>query len=368
MSIEIRFRFGLENFQLDVNLDLPGRGVTSLFGPSGCGKTSLLRAIAGLDRHPGGFLRVGDLLWQDGETFLPPHRRPVGYVFQEASLFEHLTVQGNLEYGLKRVPEADRSISLERAIGLLGIGPLLPRSPITLSGGERQRVAIARALAVSPRLLLMDEPLAAVDLERRQEILPWIEVLHRELDIPVIHVSHAPEEVARLADHLVLMRAGQVTAAGDMHQIFTRLDLPLALDPDATSVIEATVIGHDEEYRLTRLEFAGGQFTVARQPIATGSPVRLRLAARDVSLTLQRQTGTSILNILPVTVDELSLDDEAQVTVLVLARSVPILARITRKSATELGLQPGMQIFAQAKSIALLHSSGPGTGQREQEA
>jgi molybdate transport system ATP-binding protein len=298
---------------------------------------------------------MGDLVWQDSASFIPAHRRAVGYVFQEASLFEHLTVQGNLEYGARRVPRPARSISLERAIALLGIGPLLPRNPLTLSGGERQRVAIARALAVSPRLLLMDEPLAAVDLERRQEILPWIESLHRELEIPIIHVSHAPEEVARLADHLVLMRAGGVAAAGDVHEIFTRLDLPLALDSEATSVIEATVSGHDEEYRLTRLDFAGGQFTMSRQPLPIGSPVRLRLAARDVSLTLQRQTGTSILNILPVTVDGISLDDDAQVTVRLLAEGVPILARITRKSAAELGLQPGMQVYAQAKGIALLN-------------
>jgi len=216
-------------------------------------------------------------------------------------------------------------------------------------------VAIARALAVSPSLLLMDEPLAAVDVERRREILPWIETLHRELDIPVIHVSHAPEEVARLADHLVLMRAGRVVATGDVHELFTRLDLPLALDSEATSIIEATVSGHDEEYRLTHLEFAGGQFTMSRQAVAPGSSVRLRLAARDVSLTLQRQIGTSILNILPVTVDGLSLDDEAQVTVRVLAGTVPILARITRKSALELGLQPGLEVFAQVKGIALLN-------------
>jgi len=355
MSISLRFRFKLDDFGLEVDLELPGRGVTSLFGPSGCGKTSLLRAIAGLDCHAGGYLKVGDLVWQDADTFLPPHRRPVGYVFQEASLFEHLDVRGNLEYGLRRVPGPERAISLERAIDLLGIAPLLSRKPVTLSGGERQRVAIARALAVSPRLLLMDEPLAAVDVQRRQEILPWLESLHRELEVPVVHVSHAPDEVARLADHLVLMQAGRVVATGDVHDLFTRLDLPLALEADATSVIEATVSGHDEEYRLTLLDFAGGRFTMSRQPVAVGSPVRLRLAARDVSLTLQRQSGTSILNILPVIVDEISLDDDAQVTVRVLAGGEPILARITRKSANELGLQPGMQLFAQVKGIALLN-------------
>jgi molybdate transport system ATP-binding protein len=355
MSIEARFRFALGDFRLDVDLDLPAQGISALFGPSGCGKTSLLRAIAGLDRHAEGRLVMHGVTWQDGARFLAPHRRPIGYVFQEASLFDHLTVAGNLEYGLRRVPEADRRIPLQRAVALLGIGSLLARKPATLSGGERQRVAIARALAVSPRLLLMDEPLAAVDLERRQEILPWIESLHRELDIPVIYVSHSPEEVARLADHLVLLRAGRVLAAGDVHDLFTRLDLPLALDNDATSVVEAKVAGHDEEYRLTHLEFAGGRLTLARQAVAAGSAVRLRLAARDVSLTLQRQTGTSILNILPVTVEDISLSDEAQVTVRLLAGRVPILARVTRKSARDLGLQPGMAVYAQVKGIALLH-------------
>jgi molybdate transport system ATP-binding protein len=354
MSIRARFRFNLDDFHLDVDLDLPARGVTSLFGPSGCGKTSLLRAMAGLDRHEQGYLKFGDLLWQDAASFVPAHRRAIGFVFQEASLFEHLSVRGNLEYGLRRVAESQRAISLDRAIELLGIGSLLPRAPATLSGGERQRVAIARALAVSPQLLLMDEPLAAVDVQRRQEILPWLEAMHRELEIPVIHVSHSPEEVARLADHLVLMRTGRVLATGDLHDLFTRLDLPLALDADATSVIEAKVSHHDEEYRLTHLDFAGGQLTMSRQSIAAGSPVRLRVAARDVSLTLQRQSGTSILNILPVTVDGISLDDDAQVTVRALAGGVPLLARITRKSALELGLQPGLRVFAQVKGIALL--------------
>lgn len=355
MSIRARFRFERPGFTLDAQLELPARGVSALFGPSGCGKTSLLRAIAGLDRHPGGRLEVDGQTWQDDGLFLPPHRRPIGYVFQEASLFDHLDVAGNLAYGMRRVPAAQRDISLEQAVELLGIGPLLARRPATLSGGERQRVAIARALAVSPRLLLMDEPLAAVDFERRQEILPWIESMHRELDIPVIYVSHYPEEVARLADYLVLLREGRVIAAGDVHEMFTRLDLPLALEADATSVIEATVSGHDEEYRLTRLAFPGGQLVLSRQAVATGSPVRLRLAARDVSLTLERQSGTSILNILPVVVDGISLDDEAQVTVRLLAGGVPVLARVTRKSAHELGLQTGMSLYAQVKGIALLN-------------
>ena len=354
MTIEARFCIGQGDFSLDVDLSLPSSGVTSLYGPSGCGKTTLIRAIAGLERHPGGYLKVGDTTWQDKNVFLPPHRRPLGYVFQEASLFEHLSVKGNLQYGLKRIPENQRRVSLDSAIELLEIGQLLERKPATLSGGERQRVAIARALAVSPELLLMDEPLAAVDINHKQEIIPYIESLHRELDIPMIHVSHLPEEVARLADHLVLLESGQAVASGDIHDIFTRLDLPLAHGLDAAAVIEAVVAAHDEGYQLTYLEFAGGRIAMTRMALAVGEPARLRLAARDVSLTLEHQSGTSILNILPVTVDAITADGDSQVTVRLMASGVPILARITRKSAEELLLEPGKSVFAQIKSIALL--------------
>jgi molybdate transport system ATP-binding protein len=299
VTIEARFRLEHRDFTLDVDLNVPARGVTMLFGPSGCGKTTLLRAIAGLEHCAGGFLRVGEMVWQEEGLFVPPHRRSLGYVFQEPSLFAHLSVRRNLEYGLRRVPEGERRVSLERAIELLRIGHLLGRRPGQLSGGERQRVAIARALAVSPRLLLMDEPLAALDLMRKQEILPYLESLHRELDIPVLYVSHFPDEVARLGDHLVLMEAGRVRAAGPIAGMLTRLDLPLAQGGDAEALIEVTVAGHDAGYELTYLDFPGGRFTVTRKELPLGERVRLRVVARDVSLTLERQSGTSILNALP---------------------------------------------------------------------
>ncbi|MGA7303844.1 MAG: molybdenum ABC transporter ATP-binding protein, partial [Rhodothermales bacterium] len=219
MTIDARFHIERDAFDMDVDLSVPAYGVTALFGPSGCGKTTLLRAIAGLERHSGGFLKVGDSIWQDQDVFLPPHRRPIGYVFQEASLFPHLSVRGNLDYGKKRVPDSERLLPLDQAVALLGIEPLLERKPNSLSGGERQRVAIARALAVSPRLLLMDEPLASLDLQRKQEILPYIESLRRELEIPVIYVSHLPDEVARLADHMVLLEAGRVRASGSVQEL-----------------------------------------------------------------------------------------------------------------------------------------------------
>lgn len=354
MTIEVRLKVDREDFRLDVELHLPSSGVTALFGPSGCGKTTLLRAIAGLDRQTGCYLRVGNDIWQDDRSFLAPHLRPLGYVFQEASLFEHLSVQGNLEYGVKRIPQTLQRIALDEAIELLQIAPFLKRRPSSLSGGERQRVAIARALAVSPKLLLMDEPLAALDSNRKQEIIPYLETLHRELDIPIIYVSHLVEEVSRLADYLVLLESGQVAACGDIHEVFTRLDLPLSHENEAACLIEAVVSEHDDKYQLTHLEFPGGRITMAQMDLSTGSPVRLRLAARDVSLTLEHQSGTSILNILPVTVDALDSLDKARVIVRLLAEDVPLLACITRKSSDELQLVPGQRLFAQIKSIALL--------------
>ncbi len=354
MTIEVRFRIDRDDFVLDVDMEIPSRGITAVFGPSGCGKTTLLRAIAGLEPCRDGFLRVGEMLWQENAYFTPPHKRPLGYVFQEASLFAHLNVRRNLEYGVKRVPVSERRVSMERAIELLGIGPLLEHRTDQLSGGERQRVAIARALAVSPRILLMDEPLAALDQARKQEILPYLESLHDELEIPVIYVSHSPDEVARLADHLVLLEAGRIRAAGPIGEMLTRLDLPLAYGNDAEALIEAVVAKHDDAYDLTLLDFSGGRFTVTRHDLPVGHAVRVRVTARDVSLTLKHQSGTSILNIFPATIDEISPAGSAQVMVKLMCGDVPILARVTRKSASVLDLKPGKLIYAQAKSVALL--------------
>jgi molybdate transport system ATP-binding protein len=354
MTIETRFRIDRDDFTLDVDLSIPGQGVTALLGPSGCGKTTLLRAIAGLECCRDGFLKVGNRVWQDARRFVPPHQRPLGYVFQEASLFTHLSVRGNLEYGVKRAPKTGRKVSLDKAIELLGIELLLERRTHQLSGGEKQRVAIARALAVSPEILLMDEPLAGLDPARKQEIIPYLESLHNELDIPVIYVSHSPDEVARLADHLVLLEAGRIKAAGALGDLLTRLDLPLAHGDDAEALVDAVVAGHDDEYDLTHLDFPGGRFTVTRKALPVGHSVRLRVAARDVSLTLEHQSGTSILNIFPATIDEIMPEGNAQVTVRLLAGDVPLLSRVTRKSAALLELAHGKSVYAQAKSVALL--------------
>ncbi len=354
MSIEARLQLKRGDFRLEVELELPARGVSGIFGRSGCGKTSLLRAIAGLEPTVVGELRVNGETWQAAGAFLPPHRRAVGYVFQEPSLFAHLSVRGNLEYGLKRLHRAQRRVALERAVELLGIESLLDRRPQGLSGGERQRVAIARALAVSPSLLLLDEPLASLDETGKQSILPCLEALHRELDIPVLYVSHARSEIARLADRLVLMEQGRVRACGPVAELFARLDLSLAREPDTAAVIEARVVAHDERYRVNFLEFPGGRFVVAGEPLPRGETRRLQVLARDVSITLERQQQTSILNIFPARIEEMAEHGSAQVTLKLMLGEVPLLSRITRKSAAELGLRPGLRVYAQIKSVALI--------------
>ncbi|MCL2344555.1 MAG: molybdenum ABC transporter ATP-binding protein [Desulfobulbus sp.] len=347
-------RIAWPGFALDVDLRLPGRGVTALFGPSGSGKTTLLRCIAGLERPPGGRVLFKGEIWQDEKTWLPTYRRPLGYVFQEASLFPHLSVLGNLRYGLRRSPDA-RPQGLEQAVELLGIGPLLARQPATLSGGERQRVGIARALAVGPRLLLMDEPLAALDLQRKQEILPYLERLRDELEIPLIYVSHAPDEVARLADHLVVLDGGRAVASGPLGEILARLDLPIRLGEDAGVVLEATVGASDGEWHLARVDFAGGSLWTPDRGLPAGRRVRIRVLARDVSLAVAEPGPSSIQNSLDGIVD--SLGDEEHPGLLLVRVQIGasrLIARLTRRSAAQLGLAVGKPVRVQVKSVALM--------------
>jgi molybdate transport system ATP-binding protein len=357
-GIQARFKLDWPGFTLDVDLDLPARGVTALFGHSGSGKTTLLRCMAGLERTTQGRLVVNGDVWQDdvqtGGHWLPTHKRPLGYVFQEASLFPHLTVMDNLRYGMRRIAGAQKD-SLDQAIELLGIGHLLARKPDRLSGGERSRIGIARALAVSPRLLLMDEPLAALDLKRKQEILPYLQRLHGELDIPVVYVSHAPDEVAQLADHIVVMEAGRAVTAGALTDTLARIDLPIHLGEDAGVVLEAVVTERDEQWYLARVSFPGGSLWVrdGGQPI--GDPVRVRILARDVSIALEQVTGTSIQNCLSATVEQLAGDHHPALSLVRLNMGgSPLTARLTQRSAVGLGLAPGMAVWVQIKAVALI--------------
>ncbi|MES2324135.1 MAG: molybdenum ABC transporter ATP-binding protein [Pseudomonadota bacterium] len=359
--IDARFDVERSAFSMHVRLILPGRGVTALFGHSGSGKTTILRAIAGLERHAGGYLMVNGELWQDDAKglFVPTHRRALGYVFQEASLFAHLSVRGNLDFARKRAQAADGVMA--HALALLGIEHLLDRQTGALSGGERQRVAIARALLTSPRLLLMDEPLASLDARRKAEVLPYLERIHAELDIPMLYVSHAVEEVARLADHVVLLDAGQVLASGPAADTLARLDLSMDLADDAGVMVKGVVEHVDSAYRLLHLRVAGGTIHVAHGPMALGAPLRLRILARDVSLALSRPQDSSILNQLFATVVAVGpANTDAHVIVKLDAGGTPLLARITRRSHDQLALAPGKPVWAQVKAVALLSLNGAG--------
>ncbi len=354
--IYARFDLAYSGFALHVDLRLEPRGVTALFGPSGSGKTTLLRCIAGLERAEGGMLRVNHEVWQEGGMFLATHQRRLGYVFQEASLFPHMSVRRNLEYGMKRIPSAQRRVKLEQAVELLGLNRLVDRNdPANLSGGERQRVAIGRALLTSPRLLLMDEPLSSLDPASKYEILPYLETMHREMDIPVIYVSHALDEVARLADHLVMLEQGRIIASGTLAETLSRLDLPTAHMPDASAVIDAKVAMHDEVYHLTRLDFSGGSLWVSKVQCPAGTSMRARILARDVSVAIVAPQGSSITNILAARIVQIQDEGPDRVSLrLAVADGQMLLSRITRRSRDQLGLTAGMQIFAQVKSVALI--------------
>jgi len=354
MTIEAHYMLARDGFKLDAEFSVPSHGITALFGPSGAGKTTLLRAIAGLEQPDSGFLSVRGEPWEDRDNRLAAHERPIGYVFQDSNLFPHLSVRRNLRYGYDRIGEAKRKIGFDDAVAWLGIDPLLDREPTALSGGERQRVAIARAILTSPALLLLDEPVASLDRAGKDDILPYFERLHEELEIPMLYVSHAADEVARLADQMVLMEAGRVLATGPIHDLLTRFDLPLALSPDAEAIIEARVAEHDENFALTYVDCSGGRFTVMHKDLPVGRNVRLRILARDVSLTLERQSNTSILNVLPVVVEAISDDQSARTIVRLRAGDQSMLAQITRKSAAALELSVGQSLFAQIKSVALL--------------
>lgn len=353
-DIEARLHLDWPSLTLDVDLTLPSRGVTVFFGPSGSGKTTLLRCIAGLERARNGFVSFKGDVWQDASIWVPTHKRPLAYVFQEASLFSHLTVLGNLRYGLQRV-EVQQGINFDQIIGLLGIGNLLKRRPDRLSGGERQRVAIARALAVSPRLLLMDEPLSGLDLKRKREILPYLERLHDELAIPVLYVTHSPEEVARLADHLVVIQSGRVVADGSLTELLTRLDPPIHLGDDAGAVLDATVSEIDEVWHLVRLDFPGGCLWTRNRGVPVGHTVRVRILASDVSLARQKPIQSSIQNTFAGRVDAIA-DDEHPGLALVRVRvaEVSLLARLTKRAVKDLGLSPGQEAWVQVKSVALV--------------
>lgn len=355
-GIQAEIKNSLGEFSLDVALDIPSQGITALFGHSGSGKTSVLRSIAGLESFDGSLVVGGDV-WQQGRRVMPPHKRPIGYVFQEASLFPHLSVKENLLFGYRRVAEKSRQLSLPQVVEWLGLENLLQRRPQRLSGGERQRVAIGRALLSSPKLLLMDEPLSALDEQSKREILPYLERLHDYLPIPVLYVSHSLTEVARLADYMVWLKSGSVAASGSVQSMLTTMELALSHGDEAASVLDTVVAGHDEKYHLTALDCRFGRLWVRTLDKRLGESVRVRIPARDVSLSLEEETKSSILNIWRAEVIEIASAEAGQVLVKLCCPErkgdQPLLARITLKSHDRLELTVGSQIFARIKSVGL---------------
>lgn len=355
MTLTAAFRGRLGDFTLDVAFAAPSQGVTALFGPSGSGKTTVLRAVAGLQRLAGRLTLAGEV-WQDARAFRPVHRRPIGYVFQEPSLFPHLSVRGNLDYGRRRALKSGTRevIGWEEAVALLGLSPLLDRGPQALSGGERQRVAIGRALLSQPRLLLMDEPLAALDRAARAEILPYLERVRDRLGLPILYVSHDIAEVERLASHLVLIRAGRVVAEGPMAELGADPRLPLARQPEAGVTLTGELAERDAAHDIARLTVPGGELLVPGLAAGPGSRHRLRIAASDVSVALARPGPGSILNILPARLVAAEPEGAAVLLVLQLGEGgARILARISRLSMERLRLSPGDAVFAQIKAVTL---------------
>ncbi len=343
---------------LDTRIDAPGRGVTGLFGASGSGKTTLLRGIAGLDTETHGLVQVNDATWQDeaAGVFLAPHERGVGYVSQDADLFPHLSVRDNLAYGFRRVSPARRRLEWKEVVEWLALTPLLDRTIDHLSGGERQRVAIARALLASPTLLLMDEPVSALDEPSRRDVLDHLDRVLARLSVPVIYVSHSLSEVAKLAAHLVWLTDGKVGDAGSVSQVLGRLDFARWRGEEMGVVLDGQIRSHEETYHLTVVTTPLGELTIHHRRAALGTPLRVQIFARDVSLGLAAQERSSILNELRLRVTDL-VDLSPSDCLVRLGRegtSVVLLARITRKSRALLALEPGRDVFARVKSVAVL--------------
>ena len=355
-DLTIDARIAYPGFDLDISHRFGLDGITALFGPSGCGKTTLLRIIAGLESRAGGRIAFGDETWLDdeGRVFVPPHRRGVGYVFQDARLFPHLSVAGNLHYAARRSARIDRRIDFDDVVAALDLESLLHRRVGVLSGGERQRAAIGRTLLTRPRLLLMDEPLAALDIQRKAEILPYIERLPRAFGVPVIYVTHAIDEVAWLAQRMVVLAAGTKIADGPVSDVLERLDLQPATGRfEAGVVLTARIVGHDNRFHLTRLDHHGQAIDMPMVDLPIGSEVRLRVRARDVSLATERPRGISVRNILSGTISRIEEEaDTAFAETLVNVGGAKLRARITRAAVADLCLAPGTAVFALVKSIA----------------
>lgn len=370
--LDVNITHRMDTFSLDARFRCNSGEVTALFGPSGAGKTSVINMIAGLIHPQRGYIAIDGLVLCDTQrnVHLPPRHRHAGYVFQESRLLPHYTVAGNLTYGQGRKGANAPLATFDDVVSVLNLGALLKRRPANLSGGERQRVAIGRALLSNPRFLLMDEPLASLDLARKAEIIPLIEQIRSLCQIPILYVSHAVDEILRLADRMVLIEQGMISATGTVEEVFSRLDLRETVGrEDAGAVVNVRVVAHDEAFALTELAFAGGRLYVPQIDAPCGSELRVRILARDVALSLSAPEDASMLNILPATVTGISAPHGPYVEI-GLNAGVPLIARLTRKSQARLALAPGKQVFALIKAVSISRQNlgGRATGLGQAEA
>ena len=357
-QLSANFELIFPGFKLKTELKIPAEGFTVVFGPSGSGKTTLLRCLSGLERSPNGFLKIGEDVWQDEKNgiFLPVNKRPIGYVFQDSRLFSHLNVDGNLRYGFKRRLQKVDEKFFNQIVEIMGLGLLLERRPIKLSGGERQRVALARALLTNPQLLLMDEPLAALDIKRKYEIIPYFQHLQSELRIPVFYVTHSLNEVLQLVDNILLMEQGKVISAGPIAQAFSHPKIGEQIESSLVgSILDTTVHQHDDHFRLTVLDFKNQTLYIPRKEALIGSRLRIYIRAEDVTLAIAPvQDQTSVLNVLKARILDTHRypKDDCKVKVR-LDIGCPLLAIITRKSLNHLNLKNGQSIYAHIKAIRM---------------
>ncbi|MGI1670165.1 MAG: molybdenum ABC transporter ATP-binding protein [Neptuniibacter sp.] len=360
MKLHARFKGNLGQLRVETDFSFPDQGITVLFGPSGCGKTTLLQCIAGLIRMPDGQFKIGNKYWQSDSVFIPTHKRELGYVFQESSLFPHLSVRSNLLYGFKRSRCDDKEdlINYEKIIDLLNLRQLLTRSTHNLSGGEKQRIAIGRAILTNPKILLMDEPLSALDMKSKEEIIPYLIQLNQTLKIPIIYVTHSREEVARLADHVVVIEAGKTIASGEVNKIFSRLDLPIQHEEIADCILEGTVSELEPEWGLVKVRVNNDFMWCRDQNLTLGDPIRIRVLARDVSISHESLNGSSILNSIRAQIIEINTEEGNAIALVRLAIPGPspqfIVARLSRRSLMTLNLQEHQQVWIQIKSVAVM--------------
>jgi molybdate transport system ATP-binding protein len=356
-TLSIKLNWQRQSFHLDLDLVIPAQGVTAIYGASGSGKTSLIRCIAGLENVSGCEIVFRDQFWQKDKQFVPIHKRPIGYVFQEASLFPHLTAGGNLDYALKRASAGKPLATFDEVVALLGLAKVLDQYPDQLSGGERQRVAIARALLINPKLLLMDEPLASLDHHRKQELLPYLEGICRQLSVPIIYISHSIWEVSLLADHIVVLEAGRVLRSENFLQAIHSPNFPLLQEESPSSLLLCRVVEHNQQWGLTRFTVKGMEkFSLWLQQcdLNPQQEVRLNILANDVSISLNHHQDTSISNIFPVTIISFEPLQHGLLMVQLQLGEAILRAKLTLRSVERLGLTIGQDVWAQVKSAALI--------------